>query len=87
VIHHPLKAPKYNFYNLTINCIKSVKRAGTKRFCPDWRCVLMCNMIIMSLLVILFLSGYYYVWPVFVQPLVKASQPIGKPHFKINCEF
>lgn len=55
---------------------QSLKRAGTKRFCPDWRCVLMCNMIIMSLLVILFLSGYYYVWPVFVQPLVKASQPI-----------
>ena len=38
----------------------------------------MCNMIIMSLLVVIFLSGYYYIWPVYVIPLVEASKPIGK---------
>merc|ERR1711935_1031891 len=45
-------------------------------FCPDWRCILLCNMVIITLLVAAFLASYYYVWPVYVLPLVQKTQPI-----------
>ena len=47
-------------------------------FCPDWRCILLCNMVIIILLVAAFLVSYYYVWPVFVLPLVEKTRPVGK---------
>ena len=35
-------------------------------------------MIIMSLLVAIFLVGYYKIWPAYVIPLVEKTRPIGK---------
>ena len=35
-------------------------------------------MVIITLLVAAFLASYYYVWPVYVLPLVEKTQSIGK---------
>ena len=35
-------------------------------------------MVIIILLVAAFLVSYYYVWPVFVLPLVEKTRPVGK---------
>ena len=35
-------------------------------------------MVIITLLVAAFLASYYYVWPVYVLPLVQKTQPIGE---------
>jgi len=55
----------------------SYSKYERRSFCPDWRCILMCNMIILSIITATFLGCYYYVWPEIVAPLVEKSQPIN----------
>lgn len=42
-------------------------------------------MVIITLLVAAFLASYYYVWPVYVLPLVQKTQPIGE--LKLSFRF
>lgn len=65
----------------------SYSKYERRPFCPDWRCILMCNMIILSIITATFFGCYYYVWPEIVAPLVEKSQPISKFNVfkKISC--
>lgn len=72
-------SPKTSYHN-EIGAIQQAKQNRHNRpFCPDWRCVLLCNMLVMIVLVVLFIAGYYYLWPMYMA-LLQASMPISKQH-------
>ena len=53
----------------------------SKQFCPDWRCILLCNMLVIVSIVGMMIAGYFYVWPEYIK-LLEASNPIGRKIFK-----
>ena len=58
----------------------------SKQFCPDWRCILLCNMLVIVSIVGMMIAGYFYVWPEYIK-LLEASNPIGRKFFEDGFFF